>query len=80
MADVLIIGAGPAGAITAYTLAKAGVDVHLLEKTRFPRQKTCGGGLTHRAYKEIPFDITPVIHQPVTWGYVGVNGRRYDAS
>lgn len=75
--DVIIIGAGPAGAMTAYSLAKAGVGVQLLEKAHFPRRKTCGGGLTHRAFKEIPFDIDPVIHQAVTWGTVGVNGRKY---
>lgn len=77
LTDVLIVGAGPAGAISAYFLAKAGLDVRLLEKTRFPRQKTCGGGLTHRAFREIPFDIDSAIHQKVTWGYVGVNGRNY---
>ena len=75
--DVIIVGAGPAGAMTAFLLAKAGVAVQLLEKTSFPRQKVCGGGLTHRAYKEIPFNIDPVVHQVVTWGYVGVNGRKY---
>jgi geranylgeranyl reductase family protein len=77
IADVLMIGAGPAGAITAYFLAKAGVNVQILEKARFPRQKTCGGGLTHRAFREIPFEIDPLIHQTVTWGYVGVNGSHY---
>ena len=77
IADVFIIGAGPSGAITAYFLAKAGVGVQLLEKAHFPRRKTCGGGLTHRAFQEIPFNIDPVIHQAVTWGYVGVNGGKY---
>jgi flavin-dependent dehydrogenase len=74
--DVIIVGAGPAGAMTAYSLAKTGVSVQLLEKAHFPRGKTCGGGLTHRAFKEIPFNIDPVIHQAVTWGYVGVHGRK----
>jgi len=75
--DVSIIGAGPAGAITAYSLAKAGVKVQILEKANFPRQKTCGGGLTHRAFLELPFNIDAVIHQTVTQGVVGLNGRRY---
>ena len=40
--DVIIVGAGPAGSICAAYLAKAGVDVLLLEKDIFPRDKACG--------------------------------------
>ena len=40
--DVLIVGAGPAGATAGYYLAKAGKRVALLEKARFPRDKRCG--------------------------------------
>ncbi len=76
-ADVIIAGAGPAGAISAYSLAKTGFNVLVLEKTHFPRRKICGGGLTHRAFKEIPFNIDLVIHQAVTWGYVGLDGQNY---
>ncbi|MFD1659318.1 geranylgeranyl reductase family protein [Streptomyces caeni] len=52
-ADVIVVGAGPAGSTTAYHLAKAGLDVLLLEKTAFPREKVCGDGLTPRAVKEL---------------------------
>lgn len=48
-ADVIVVGAGPAGATTAYYLAQAGLDVLVLEKTTFPREKVCGDGLTPRA-------------------------------
>jgi geranylgeranyl reductase family protein len=48
-ADVVVVGAGPAGSTAAYYLAQAGLDVLLLEKTRFPREKVCGDGLTPRA-------------------------------
>ncbi|BAJ30294.1 MULTISPECIES: geranylgeranyl reductase family protein [Kitasatospora] len=52
-ADVIVVGAGPAGASTAYWLAQAGLDVLLLEKTEFPREKVCGDGLTPRAVKQL---------------------------
>jgi len=52
-ADVIVVGAGPAGSTVAFYLAKAGLDVLLLEKTRFPREKVCGDGLTPRSVKEL---------------------------
>jgi menaquinone-9 beta-reductase len=52
-ADVIVVGAGPAGATTAFYLAQAGLDVLLLEKSRFPREKVCGDGLTPRAVKAL---------------------------
>ncbi|MER5475598.1 geranylgeranyl reductase family protein [Streptomyces sp. NPDC002734] len=61
-ADVIVVGAGPAGSTAAYHLARAGLDVLLLEKTAFPREKVCGDGLTPRAVKELVamgIDISP---------------------
>jgi geranylgeranyl reductase family protein len=52
-ADVIVVGAGPAGSTTAYHLAQAGLEVLLLEKTTFPREKVCGDGLTPRATKQL---------------------------
>jgi geranylgeranyl reductase family protein len=52
-ADVIVVGAGPAGSATAYHLAQAGLEVLLLEKTEFPREKVCGDGLTPRAVKQL---------------------------
>ncbi|MEV5969601.1 geranylgeranyl reductase family protein [Streptomyces sp. NPDC051921] len=52
-ADVIVVGAGPAGCSAAYHLARAGHDVLLLEKATFPRDKVCGDGLTPRAVKEL---------------------------
>ncbi|MER7556746.1 geranylgeranyl reductase family protein [Nocardioides sp. NPDC126508] len=52
-ADVLVVGAGPAGSAAAAWLARAGVDVLLTDAAVFPRDKTCGDGLTPRATHEL---------------------------
>ena len=52
-ADVIVVGAGPGGSATAAYLADHGLDVLLLEKSAFPRDKICGDGLTPRATKEL---------------------------
>jgi len=51
--DVLVIGAGPAGAAAGYWCASRGLDTMMLEKKHFPREKTCGDGLTPRAVKQL---------------------------
>lgn len=51
--QVLVIGAGPGGAAMGYWLARHGHDVTLVEKKHFPRDKTCGDGLTPRAVKQL---------------------------
>jgi geranylgeranyl reductase family protein len=51
--DVLVVGGGPSGASCAYWLADAGYDVLLVEKKRYPREKTCGDGLTPRAVRQL---------------------------
>jgi geranylgeranyl reductase family protein len=51
--DVVVVGAGPAGAACAFWLADAGFDVLVVERKRFPRDKTCGDGLTPRAVRQL---------------------------
>ena len=51
--DVLVVGAGPSGSSCAYWLAKAGYDVVVVERKSFPREKTCGDGLTPRAVRQL---------------------------
>jgi geranylgeranyl reductase family protein len=63
--DVAIVGAGPAGSTAAYHLAAAGASVLLLDKATFPRDKPCGGGVTGRAARQLPFSIAPVVEDVV---------------
>ena len=52
-ADVIVVGAGPAGSTAAAYLARSGLDVLLLEKSMFPRPKVCGDGFTPRGMKQL---------------------------
>ncbi|MCI0154331.1 geranylgeranyl reductase family protein [Dermacoccus nishinomiyaensis] len=72
-ADVIVVGAGPGGSTMAAYLAQAGLDVLLLEKTRFPREKVCGDGLTPRAVKEIDALGIPT---PESEGWIRNKGLR----
>ncbi len=63
--DVLVVGAGPAGSAAAIRLARGGASVLLADRARFPRDKPCGGGVTGRALRQAPCDITPVVERVV---------------
>ena len=63
--DALVVGAGPAGSLTAFHLARGGAHVLLVDKARFPRDKPCGGGITVRAERLLPFSIAPVVEDAV---------------
>jgi geranylgeranyl reductase family protein len=63
--DVLVVGAGPAGSATAIHLARGGASVLLADRARFPRDKPCGGGLTGRALRYAPCDVSPVVEHAV---------------
>ncbi len=57
MYDLIIAGAGPAGSSAAREAGKAGLDVLLIDKDRFPRYKPCGGGLSERALSYLDFSL-----------------------
>src|SRR3954465_4135439 len=53
IADVAVVGAGPAGIAAAITLARAGRSVVVVDKAAFPRDKCCGDGLTALALRQL---------------------------
>jgi len=65
-AEVLIVGAGPAGSIAAYEMARLGIDVVLLDKAKFPRGKTCAGGVNIRTLNLLPFDLSSIAEEVIT--------------
>ena len=73
--DVIIVGAGPAGGLLAYLLARQNLRVLVLEKETLPRYKPCGGGLTRRALNLLPFSIRPVIEDQTFQPRILVRGR-----
>lgn len=88
-AEVLVVGAGPAGAAAAAWAARGGRDVLLVDMAKLPRDKTCGDGLTPRAIVELNLlGLSDWIHEhPITkglhvygWGhdqYLPWNGPSY---
>ena len=69
--DVVVIGAGPGGSAAAHALSRSGLDVLLLDRADFPRDKTCGDGLTPRALRAL--DRMGVLHE------VAAKGCRVDS-
>jgi geranylgeranyl reductase family protein len=63
--DAIVVGAGPGGATAAYGLARSGMRTLLIDKARLPRYKTCGGGVTEKVVRTLPFSIEPVVERVV---------------
>jgi len=77
--DAIVVGAGPAGSAAAIHLARGGARVLLLDRARFPRDKPCGGGLTGRALRHVPCDVSAVVEHDVDRFVVRVGyGRRVE--
>ncbi|HLG95797.1 MAG TPA: geranylgeranyl reductase family protein [Bryobacteraceae bacterium] len=65
--DVIVVGAGPAGATAAKTLGEAGVSTLVLDKASFPRDKPCGGGISARAISRFPYLKDALQKIPTNW-------------
>ncbi len=63
--DVVVVGAGPAGATLACELSRKGMDVLIVEKERLPRYKACAGGISVKTANQLGFDFGSVIRDTV---------------
>lgn len=76
--DVVIVGGGPAGSTCAAVLCQAGLDVLIIDKAVFPRDKVCGGWITVQVAEELGLDVEAYAHdrliQPLTGFVTGIIG------
>ena len=77
--DVLIVGGGPAGSSCARQLRRAGLDVLILDKSQFPRDKVCAGWITPQVVEELQIDTRDYeqgrVLQPITSFITGMGER-----
>jgi geranylgeranyl reductase family protein len=78
--DVVVVGGGPAGSTAARECAAAGLTVALVDKAAFPRDKPCGGGVTIRCSRLLPFAITPVTERGIRGVQFSVRGSSFRQS
>jgi geranylgeranyl reductase family protein len=78
--DVLIVGGGPAGSTCAWALTRAGVDVVVMDKRSFPRDKVCAGWITPAVVESLQLDVDAYrrgrVLQPITGFRTGLLGGR----
>ena len=65
LVDAIVVGAGAAGAASAYHLASRGHRVLILEAQAMPRRKPCGGGMAASVQRWFPFDLSPAVDQVI---------------
>jgi len=77
--DVLIAGGGPAGSSCAWSLRRTGLDVVVMDKATFPRDKVCAGWITPQVIEDLAIDIEDYrrtrTFQPITGFRVGLIGE-----
>ncbi len=75
--DVVVVGAGPAGAKTAYELARKGAKVLIIEKHKLPRFKLCGGCLSARTAALLPEGWQGQVLNEIKKGILGFKGKEF---
>jgi geranylgeranyl reductase family protein len=73
--DVVVVGAGPAGTLAAWSAAQAGARTLLVDRASFPRYKTCGGGLIGVSLASLPPGFAPHVRDAVTAATFADDGR-----
>ena len=74
--DVLIVGGGPAGSTAAWQLRRAGADVLVLDRERFPRTKLCAGWITPEVVRDLSLDLASYPHRLLTFPRLRVHVGR----
>src|SRR5256714_12048681 len=74
--DVLIVGGGPAGSTAAWKLRRAGADVLVLDRERFPRLKLCAGWITPEVVRDLDMDLQAYPHRLLTFPRLRVHFGR----
>jgi geranylgeranyl reductase family protein len=73
--DVIVVGAGPSGTSAAYGLRGLGYRVLLIDKKQSPHDKPCGGGLSIKTLKLLPWSIGPVAERTAATLHMGLHRR-----
>ncbi len=78
--DIVIVGGGPAGSSCAWALRDSGLDVRIIDRAKFPRDKLCGGWITLQVVEELELDLgdyaTSRTLQPITAFKTGAIGQK----
>jgi geranylgeranyl reductase family protein len=75
--DIAIIGAGPAGASSAYHSNKFGLSTILFEKETLPRHKACGGAVALHVQEILDFSISPVVERKISKMFISIGLKKY---